>query len=329
MSEVQIFHATLDGARELEATPFRNEKELQGLFERHLRDLTGIDFVATEHRTGSRHKRRADTLGLDGKQRPVVIEYKLGHGGAAISQGLDYLFWLEDHKGDYRELVRGSLGDDRSRHIDFKNARLLCVAGEFRREDIINAETNTRSIELLCVRRLGESTIVLEWMHGGDSVPKVETEEEARKERQREAGRKAAETRRRNQEKQQTAEEPDYSKYKYWQRLMDTPELHSLFVALRDYARSLGDDVKVNPTQEYIGLWRQATLAFVRLQPRYKRLLVYVIADLERTVLHEGFTELLPEGSNFGRCNLKVFIDSVDKLERAKPLLKRSYDEAG
>ncbi|MDD9955488.1 MAG: hypothetical protein OXP68_04645 [Anaerolineaceae bacterium] len=169
MSEIQIFHATQDGARELEATPFRNEKELQGLFERHLRDLTGIDFVATEHRTGSRHKRRADTLGLDGKQRPVVIEYKLGHGGATISQGLDYLAWLMDHRGDYRELVRGSLGADRTRNIDFRNARLLCVASEFQREDVENAKTNIRRIGLVSVRRHGESTVFLDWAYGKEA----------------------------------------------------------------------------------------------------------------------------------------------------------------
>lgn len=164
---------------------------------------------------------------------------------------------------------------------------------------------------------------------GGSSFSPARTEEEARKERQREAGRKAAETRRLNQEEQSSVEEPDYSKYKYWQRLQDSPELYSLFEALRDFAQSLGDDVKVNPTMHYIGFWRNLTLAFVRLQPGHQRLLVYVIADLERTVLREGFTKPLPEGSRNGRCNLQVFIDSADKLESAKPLIKRSYDEAG
>ena len=159
MSRLQLFHATLDGARELGETPFRDEKELQKLVERHLRDLTGIDFVKSEHRTGSRHKRRADTLGIDGQQRPVVVEYKLGQGGGAISQGLDYLYWLEDHKGDFRELVRDNLGSDRSRNIDFNGARLLCIAGEFKREDVINADTNTRQIELLSFRRHGDGDV--------------------------------------------------------------------------------------------------------------------------------------------------------------------------
>lgn len=85
MGRLQLFHATLDGARELEETPFRDEKELQNLFERHLRDLTGIDFLNSEHFTGRRHNRITDTLGLDDQQCPVVIEYKHGKGGAAIS----------------------------------------------------------------------------------------------------------------------------------------------------------------------------------------------------------------------------------------------------
>ena len=173
-------------------------------------------------------------MGLDSKQRPVVIEYKLGQGGAAISQGLDYLYWLEDHKGDFRELVRDSLGSERSRNIDFKDTRLLCIAGEFKREDVINADTNTRQIELLCVRRLGESTILLEWVLGGEDVPKS-----------------VPSTNQPNKPKQ-FSEGPDYRKYQYWEQLKANPELYSLFVALREYARSLGNDVQVNPTKYYI-----------------------------------------------------------------------------
>lgn len=328
MSEVQIFHATLDGARELNETPFQNEKELQRLFESHLRSLTGIDFVATEHRTGSRHKRRADTLGLDSQQRPVVIEYKLGHGGAAISQGLDYLYWLGDHRGDFRELVRGSLGADRSRNIDFKNARLLCVAGEFRREDIINADTNTRSIELLCVRRLGESTILLEWVHGGRAASKGEREEEARKERQRAAGRKAAETRRRNLEGQKDGQ-PDFSKFQNWEAVVKNELVYGLFNSLCDYVCSLGETVKVNPTRHYISFKKGRTFSYVFPQPYSNRLKVYVNAEPEHTDFLQKHLSKLPEGHAFPPCNAQLYIDNHDKLEDAKQHLLRSYDEAG
>lgn len=227
MGEVQIFHATQDGARELEETPFRSEKELQSLVERHLHNLTGIDFVATEHRTGSRHKRRADTLGIDSNQCPVVIEYKLGHGGAAISQGLDYLFWLEDHKGDFRELVRDRLGNERSRNIDFKNAWLLCVAGQFKREDVVSAETNTKRIVLLSVYRHGVSTLLLKWVHGEEANPLVD--------------------------EQHQSEEIDFSilNAKDRELLFADEELHSCFRELVNVIRSMGREVWIETRSGY------------------------------------------------------------------------------
>ena len=330
MGNLQLFHVIYGDAHELTERPFAKERGLQDLFEAHLRSLTGIDFLASEYSTGQRHQRRIDTLGIDAGGCPVVIEYKRSRDQNVINQGLDYLDWLEDHQAEFRELVREKLGNERSRNIDFRNASLLCVAGEFQRQDEVAARNSRRRIGLLRYRRYEEAYVTLEWIFGEESATKAKDNRDiVRSERQSEAARKSWVTRRDNQEKQQSAEEPDYSKYKYWQRLKDSPELYALFVALRDFARSLGDDVKINPTQEYIGFWRNLTLAFVRLQPGHKRLLVYIITDLENTVLREGFTSLMPEKHHFGRCNLQVFIDSVDKLESAKPLIKRSYDEAG
>ena len=312
MGKIQLFHATLDGARELKETPFRNEKELQSLVERHLRDLTGIDFLDSEHSTGSRHKRRADTLGLDGQQRPVVIEYKLGQGGGAISQGLDYLYWLEDHKGDFRELVRENLGTERSRNIDFKDTRLLCIAGEFKREDVINAETNTRQIELLCVRRLGETTILLDWVLGGEDVPK------------------SVPSTKPTSKPKLFSEEPDYSKYLNWEQLKANPEKHSLFVTLREYALSLGADVLVNPTTQYISFKTSHNVVYVFYQRRLNRLKVFVYADLERVVSsREEFIRKLPADNAFPPCNAQLFIYNQSDLEEAKLHLLHSYNESG
>jgi len=309
MSEVQIFHATLDGARELKATPFRNEKELQGLVERHLRDLTGIDFVATEHRTGSRHKRRADTLGLDSNQRPVVIEYKLGHGGAAISQGLDYLFWLQDHRGDFRELVRGSLGADRSRNIDFKKARLLCVAGEFRREDIINAETNTRRIDLLSVRRHGESAILLEWVYGGGEVSRpipvsVPTP---------------------------VPEPPNGGGNSWHEQIASDEALHNLLTGLFEYLKTL--EVEVQPIKWGFSVKRERGGFFNLLRIWPKPGEAYLMIELkfpQGTVpFEEGFIRDISQIKKFGGNTHMIYIRNHRNLERARPLIKRSYDEAG
>ena len=124
-------------------------------------------------------------------------------------------------------------------------------------------------------------------------------------------------------------DEPDYSKYQYWEQLKANPELYSLFVALREYARSLGNDVQVNPTKYYISFRSKRTVAYVKAQTGKERLIVYVYADLERTPLRKGFTSELPEWSHYPPCNLEIIIGNRNALERAKPLIKRSYDEAG
>ena len=90
MGEIQLFHVIYGGAHELAEHPFQKERGLQDLFETHLHSLTGIDFLASEHSTGQRHKRRIDTLGIDADGCPVVIEYKRHRDQNIINQGLDY-----------------------------------------------------------------------------------------------------------------------------------------------------------------------------------------------------------------------------------------------
>ena len=199
MGEIQLFHVIYGGAHELAEHPFQKERGLQDLFETHLHSLTGIDFLASEHSTGQRHKRRIDTLGIDADGCPVVIEYKRHRDQNIINQGLDYLDWLEDHPAAFRELVRNKLGREREKAINFKGSWLLCVAGAFPRQDVVAAGNSRRRIGLLRYRRYDEAYITLEWVFSGDATAAAA---EALKARQREAERKAAETRRRNQTEQ-------------------------------------------------------------------------------------------------------------------------------
>ena len=172
MAPTRFFHKIDGNVRELpDQGPFRYERELQEFFEKHLHTLTGVEFLASEHPTGPRHGRRIDTLGIDGAGRPVVIEYKRRTDQNVINQGLDYLFWLEDHRAEFRELVRRRLGDGRVTDIDFGASRLLCIAKEFPRQDQIAAANSRRPIELLCYRRYGDAYVALEWVGGNEPRP--------------------------------------------------------------------------------------------------------------------------------------------------------------
>lgn len=316
MSEVQIFHATLDGARELEEAPFRKERDLQRFIEFHLNDLFGIEFLDTEHSTGPHDKQRIDSLGIDARGRPVVIEYKLRSDKNIINQGLGYLDWLDKHPESIELLAIKKLGPDKAQRVDLKRPRLLCIAGAFTRNDIVTAENCRASVELVRYCRYGDTSFLLEWVHGGRVAPKVEKEEK---------------TRRRDLEKQQSLKDRDYRKYQYWKQLKDNSELYDLFESLCEHAHSLGDDVRMNPTKEHISLQRKTRFGYVSFRPNMKlfRLNVRPGPDPKNIRLQDGFTELQTDTQATRPFFLQITIRNHDDLERAKPLIKRSYDEAG
>ena len=171
MATIRFFHEIYGNVQELpDRGPFPRERGLQEFFEKHLRTLTGVEFLVSEYSTGQRHGRRIDTLGIDGRGRPVVVEYKRRQDENVINQGLDYLAWLEDHRAEFRELVRERLGDERVTGVDFESPRLLCIAGEFLRQDRIAADNSIRRVELLRYRRYGDAFVALEWVYGDEAV---------------------------------------------------------------------------------------------------------------------------------------------------------------
>ncbi len=96
-----VFKRTEAKAVQLAPVAFKSEKELQQFIEGNLEVLLGIRFVASEFSTGEKHGGRIDTLGLDEAGSPVILEYKWDKSDSVINQGLFYLDWLVDHKGDF------------------------------------------------------------------------------------------------------------------------------------------------------------------------------------------------------------------------------------
>jgi RecB family endonuclease NucS len=124
-----IFLTTNSSAKQLKKQNFRNEKELQAFVEQNMESFFGIRFLASEFTTSKQHGGRIDSLGLDENNSPVIIEYKWGEKDNIINQGLFYLDWLVDHKGDFQLLVQKKLGKDIE--VDFGSPRVLLIAQTF------------------------------------------------------------------------------------------------------------------------------------------------------------------------------------------------------
>jgi hypothetical protein len=146
---------------ELPAHTVAIERSLQRLMERHLLQPLDVQFVASEYPIGTRHDGRIDTLGIDRHGSPVVIEYKRGLSSNLISQGLFYLDWLDEHRGEFRLLVHERLGESMAASIAWSAPRLICVAAEFHRYDLRAVRQIQRHIELIRYLRFGEHLLLL------------------------------------------------------------------------------------------------------------------------------------------------------------------------
>ena len=158
-----VFQTQGGTVSQLAPAPFTNEQELQDFFEENLEELLGIRFVATEFPTGEKHGGRIDTLGIDEDGNPVIVEYKWDKSDSVMNQGLYYLAWLLDHRGDFELAVQKKVGVDVK--VSWQSPRLILVASRYTKFDTYAVNQLGPNIELLRYQRYGDGTIVLDTLN--------------------------------------------------------------------------------------------------------------------------------------------------------------------
>lgn len=195
----------------------RLEKGLQAFVERNLETLFGVRFVASEFNTGAKHRGRIDTLGLDGDGSPVVIEYKELENENVINQGLFYLDWLTDHRGDFERAAEKVLGP--GLNFDWSRPRLVLLAQSFNRFDQYAVNKISERIELWTYRMYGEDIFELRRLNAEDGT-----------ETRKAAGKSPVSP---------SAEAPDLAHH----RKAMSPETSALFETFREKVLAFGSDV--------------------------------------------------------------------------------------
>jgi predicted transport protein len=279
------------------------EKSLQRQMETNLETLLGIQFIDSEYVTGKTHGGRIDTLGIDENGFPVIIEYKRAINENVINQGLFYIDWLLDHKGEFELKVLKKLGSKWQERIDWSNPRLLCIAGDFTKYDIHAVQQINRNIELIRYRKFEPDLLLLELINA-TSI--------------------------------QVQKEPDVpdsviktSVYKTVQKTRDQAdqEVRDRYEGLKAFMLALGDDVQETVLKYYVAFKRIKNFACVEFRSLTPGIVVYVKVDPDSIELKEGFTKDARKGSHYGTGDLEIFIRSDEDLERAKELIVRSYEE--
>jgi predicted transport protein len=305
MSDIKLFRLDKAGVVELEGQSVGVEKSLQTLIEKHMPGFLGVRLLASEYSTGKTHAGRIDTLGIDENGCPVIIEYKRALNENVINQGLFYLDWLLDHKGEFKLLAMDELGSEVADGVEWSSPRLLCIAGDFTKYDEHAVQQINRSIELIRYRRYGDELLLLELVNattgsvgGGIVTPPPGPKKPVHNATVTELLAKAK------------------------------PDLQDRFETLRAFLTALGDDVQMKTLKFYFAFKRIKNFACVEVHPSTGKLLIFVKVDPEKVRPEKGFTRDVREIGHFGTGDLEITVKSDADLENAKTLLLKSYESS-
>tara|TARA_Y100000031_G_C8171985_1_gene362259 strand:+ start:165 stop:1082 length:918 start_codon:yes stop_codon:yes gene_type:complete len=303
VSDIKLFRITDGKTVELDGGPFKLEKELQTMVEQHMEPFLGVRFLASEYSTGKTHRGRIDSLGLDENNTPVIVEYKRHSSENVINQGLFYLDWLLDHQAEFQMLVLDQLGSDAVDKVDWSAPRLLCIGADFTRYDEHAVQQIDRDIDLLRYRIYGNEFVVLELVNSVTSSDAPTGP----------GG---------------TGKSSKVATYKTVSQYLEgsAQGLKDLYAEVRDHLLSLGEDVQEKVTLYYFAFKRIRNFACVEVHTREVKLLVHLKVDPDSLDLEADFTRDVRKIGHFGTGDLEVTLRSSQDLERAKPLILRSYE---
>lgn len=305
MSDIQLFRLTAGNATELSGRAAAIEKQLQSLIEAQMPAFLGVRFLASEYATGKTHKGRIDSLGVDENNCPVIVEYKRHSNENVINQGLFYLDWLLDHQAEFRWLVMETLGKDVAEAIDWAGTRLLCIAADFTRYDQHAVQQIPRNIELLRYKLFDDDLLLLELVNAV-SVSDVTAAKPGTEQ---------------SQQPKSGSKDKSFDE----QYAGALPATREVYDALAAHVLALGDDVVERRLKLYTAFRRLKNFVSVVMYPN--KMLVMLKVDPDTLALEEGFSRDVREIGHWGTGELELTLRTLADLDKAKPLLDRSYAE--
>ena len=243
-------------------------------------------------------------LGIEVVPSVQRIVIKRAVNESVINQGLFYLDWLVDHKGEFQLLVMEKLDADAANDIDWRNPRVICVASGFTRYDENAVMQMSRSIELVRYQDFEGELLALELV----TAAKTDLVSE-------DAGVSVISS------KRSAATTKTVTQY-----LDGSPQsLKDLFADLEAFIVALGDEVTKKTLKLYFAYRRLKNFACVEVHPQTQTLLVYLKVDPDSLQLEEGFSRDVRSIGHFGTGDLEVRIKNAADLAKAQPLIQQSY----
>ena len=294
---------------QIKPSSFKNERKLQKLFEANLETLLGVRFVASEFTTGDRQRGRIDSLGVDQDGTPVIVEYKKSGKENVINQGLFYLDWLVDHKGDFTLVAQEVLGKDIE--IDWSSPRLILVAESFSEYDKYAVNRIGANIQLWTYRRYGADFLFLESIFATINQ-KVSTKEKPT----------VIET---VLDDTEVVEEIIYTLDDHLKGKSEDVKI--LFEALKEriFALNVDNDVLEKPNKIYISYKHGKN--FCEVRPQSKEIKIWLDIPFNDLDDPKKFSRDVSNVGHYGTGEVETKLGSLAELEDVMYLIEQSYNQ--
>ena len=298
MADIKLFSLS-GGVKELASTSVTFEKELQTVIEQKMSIFFGVTFLKSEF---SITNGRIDSLGLDENYCPVIFEYKRSTSENVINQGLFYLDWMMDHKADFKLLVIETLGMETADKIDWSMPQVICIASDFTKFDEHAVNQMQRNIKLVRYKKFGKELILFEYLNAPNVKPVADTSDTT------------------------TSTGSKYITKTFLQQFDKAPKpLKNLYLTIKEYFLSLGDDITENQLKLYVAFRKVKNVACVEIIQ--SKIIVNLSIDPETVKFESSFSRDMTEIGHYGTGNVQVQIKTIDDFEKAKPLIDRAYNE--
>lgn len=310
-----LFQRTDNNLDMIRPAKFKNEKELQTLFEKNLLEMFNCRFVATEFYTGPVHGGRIDTLAISEENNPVIIEYKIVESSQLVNQSLYYLSWINDHRGDFEIAVQKLYNDDKI-EIDWSNVRVICIAPDYKKYDLHAVKMMGSNIELWQYRYYQNGALFLEEIYKRTVLNNINNEEINNKNPVMvEAGKKAALTR----------ASGVYTLEEHFKKINKNKKI---FVdELREFISSLDESIEEVPKKFYIAY--KHTQNFVCMQIHSNKILLYL--KIDPTAINDipKNCRNVKDIGHYGTGDFEISIENENELELSKKYITLAFENIG
>ena len=297
-----LFQIARGRVQQIMKTAFPSEKALQELFENNLETLSHVRFVASEFGTGEKHGGRIDTLGLDENDRPTIIEFKWRDDENIINQGLFYLDWLIDHKGDYEIVAQKKLG--KGVQVNWDSPRLILIAQSFSKYDAYAVNRISENIELKVYRLYEHGLLLLEDFHA-PAIVEPEGTVTPVKGKLPKVGRAKV-----------------YSVEKHLEG--KNPTIVELFRHLQKAINELGENVEEAPTKLYIAY--KTARNFCEVQVQDNQIKMFLDIPMKELDDPQKKARDVSGVGHWGTGDMQVIFNSLDEMEYITSLIRQSYE---